>query len=98
MTKLPKKFVQFKVIKRDKKIIILVLLLLRFSLNSRHNVLQSMKGSTPLVNFTNILQAAFMPISCHHKNLQTQTVSTEKMCQTLMCGKTARKMLVKLTP
>ena len=51
----------------------------------------------PVVNFTNILQAAFAPISLRQK-VQTYNVSTEKLLKRLLYEKAAHKMLVKLTP
>ena len=51
----------------------------------------------PMVNFSNIIQAVFLPISFRQK-LLTQTVSTEKLRKTLLFEKAAHKMLVKLTP
>jgi len=50
-----------------------------------------------MVNFTNILQAAFALIS-FYKKLQSQTVSSEKLHNSLLWEKFAHKMLVKLTP
>ena len=50
-----------------------------------------------MVNFSNIIQAVFLPISFRQK-LLTQTVSTEKLRKTLLFEKAAHKMLVKLTP
>jgi len=41
------------------------------------------KGLATVVNFTNILQAAFAPISLCQK-IQTQTASTEKLHKTLL--------------
>ncbi len=60
------------------------------------------KGSTRQVfpsgvNFTNILWAVFAPKS-FHKKLQTQIVSTSKLCKKLSYEKAAPKKLVKLTP
>jgi len=52
---------------------------------------------TPVVNFIHILQAAFAPIFLHQK-LQSQTVSREKQCKTLLYEKVWRKILMKLTP
>jgi hypothetical protein len=52
---------------------------------------------TPKVNFTNILQAAFVLIFFCQK-LQNQTVSREKLHKTLSYKKAARKLLVNLTP
>ncbi len=51
----------------------------------------------PSVNFTKILQAAFVP-KLFYQNVQSQSVMREKLCRTLLYKKTARKMLVKLTP
>jgi len=51
----------------------------------------------PIVNFTNILRAAFSVIFFQQK-LQTQVVSTEKLCKILLYKKATRKMLVKVTP
>ncbi len=45
-----------------------------------------------VVSFTNILRAAFEP------KLQTQTVSREKLCETLSYKKAVCKMLMKLLP
>jgi len=55
---------------------------------------------TPVVNFINILQAAFALIFFRQKNykLQSQTVRSEKLCKILKYKKAAQKMLVKLTP
>jgi len=50
----------------------------------------------PVVNFTNILQAAFAPIFFCHKI--TNPKIREKLHQTLLYDKADRKMLVKLTP
>jgi len=51
-----------------------------------------------LVNFTNILQAAFfLPIS-FQKKLQTLNVSIEELHKTLLDKKAASKMLMNLTP
>jgi len=47
---------------------------------------------TPVVNFINILRAAFAPI------LQSQIVIREKLLKTLLYKKIKRKMLLKLTP
>ena len=48
-------------------------------------------------NLTNILQAAFVPISVCQKNTN-RTLSREKLLKMLSYEKAARKMLVKLTP
>ena len=48
------------------------------------------------VNFTNILRAAFAPISLRRK-ITNLNVSTEKLLKTLSYEKAARKLLVKLT-
>jgi hypothetical protein len=50
---------------------------------------------TPAVNFINILQAAFAPIFFCQK-LQSQTVTREKLHNTLLYKKSRKKMLVKL--
>ena len=49
----------------------------------------------PVVNFTNILSAAFAPISLHQK-VQTWNVSTAKLLKRLSYKKDACRMLVKL--
>jgi hypothetical protein len=49
-----------------------------------------------IVNFTDILRSAFLPIFFYQK-IQTQTVSIEKLCKTLSYKKAAHKMVVKLT-
>jgi hypothetical protein len=51
---------------------------------------------TTVVNFINILGAAFAPILLT-KKLQSQTVTREKQGKTLLYKKGARKMFVKLT-
>ena len=48
------------------------------------------------VNFTNILRAAFSPISFCQK-IQTYAVGTKKLLKRLSYKKAAHKMLVKLT-
>jgi len=48
-----------------------------------------------VVNFINILQAAFAPIFLHQK-LQSQTVTREKLCKALLYEKVSSKMLMKL--
>jgi hypothetical protein len=53
---------------------------------------------TPVVNFINILRAAFALIDFLPKKLQSQTVRREKLQKTLLFEKIACKMLVKLTP
>ena len=50
---------------------------------------------TPAVNFTNILQAAFAPISFTNTNLSR---IYKKAAQKTFVEKAARKMLVKLAP
>jgi len=51
---------------------------------------------TPGVNFTNIFQAVFAPIFFKFaKKLQTQTVSCEKLPQTLLYEKAVCKRLLK---
>jgi hypothetical protein len=52
---------------------------------------------TPVVNWTNILQAAFA-LKFLDKKLQSQTVSKEKFQKTLLHEKGTRKTMVKLTP
>jgi len=52
---------------------------------------------TPVVNFINILQAAFAPLFFCQK-IQSQTVISEKLRKTLSYGKCTSKMLMKLTP
>jgi hypothetical protein len=53
---------------------------------------------TPVVNFINILKAAFAPIFFCQK-IQIQTVTREKqLCITLLNEKGVCKMLMKLTP
>jgi len=49
----------------------------------------------PIVNSTNILQAAFAPIISYQK-IQSPTVSRNKLDKTILF--TLRKMLIKLTP
>jgi len=51
---------------------------------SAHKMLMKL---TPLVNFTNILQAAFFANFPFYKKLQTQTASVEKLRKTLFCKK-----------
>jgi len=51
---------------------------------------------TPVINFINILQAAFAPNSCP-KKFQSQTVIREKLRQALSDEKVEHKMLMKLT-
>ncbi len=51
----------------------------------------------PVVNFINILQAAFAPIFLHQK-LQNQTVIIEKLRKVFSNEKGANKMLMKLIP
>jgi len=53
-------------------------------------------STRPLVNFINILRAAFAPIFLHQK-LQSQTVTREKLCKTLLSKKVSSKMLMKWT-
>jgi hypothetical protein len=50
-----------------------------------------------LVNFISILQAAFVQIFFCQKN-QSQNVSRNKFCKTLLYKKVASRMLMKLTP
>ncbi len=50
-----------------------------------------------VVNFINILRAAFAPIFLHQK-IQSQTVTREKKHKTLLYKKVSHKMLMKLTP
>ena len=52
---------------------------------------------TPGFNFTNVLRAAFAPISLRQKK-SNLSVSTEKLLKRLLYEKGAHKMLVKLTP
>ncbi len=49
---------------------------------------------SPVLNFTNILQADFVPLFFFKK---IQFVSREKLCKKLLYKKTSRKMLLKLT-
>ena len=49
----------------------------------------------PAVNFTNILRAAFVPISFRQKNAILS--GTKKLLKRLLYKTAARKMLVKLT-
>ncbi len=60
----------------------------------------SMSGPCPqsVVNFANIIQAAFTQIFFSSKKLQTQTVSIKNLFKTLMYYRAAHKMLLKLTP
>jgi len=51
----------------------------------------------PVVNFFNILQAAFEPIFFCQK-IQRQTVIRENLQKSLSNKKGARKMMMKLTP
>jgi len=56
---------------------------------------------TPVVNLINILQAAFAPIFLRQKTKkkkQSQILSRDKLCKTLLYKKAGCKMLVKLTP
>ncbi len=48
---------------------------------------------TPVVNFINILQAAFVPIFLHQK-LQRQTVTKRKAAQSTFIQKVTSKMLI----
>ncbi len=52
---------------------------------------------TTVVNFINILRAAFAPIFLQQK-LQRQAVTRVKLCKALSYKKGKRKMLMKLTP
>ncbi len=61
-----------------------------------HDTKGSDKSSTVL-NFINILRAAFAPIFFCQK-LQNQTVSRENQLKALMYKKGLRKMLMKLAP
>jgi len=60
------------------------------------NALRDVSGQ-PVVNFTNILQAAFAPIFFGQK-LKSQTVIREKLPKILLYKRDACKMFVKLTP
>jgi len=51
----------------------------------------------PVVNFINILRAAFAPIFWRQK-ISNLTVTTEKLPQILLYKKVAHKTLMKLTP
>jgi len=53
---------------------------------------------SPVVNFINILRAAFAPIVFHQKNSQSKTVIRAKLHKALLHKKVACKMLMKLTP
>jgi len=55
------------------------------------------KWCCSVVNFTNILQAAFSMILLARK-LKSQNLSKEKLCKALSNKKGAHKMLMKLTP
>jgi len=50
-----------------------------------------------VVNFINILQAAFAPIF-FSKKFQNHTVTSEKLRKRLLYKEAARKMLMKLSP
>jgi hypothetical protein len=50
-----------------------------------------------LVNFTNILRAAFPPIFLHRKSIE-QNFKYKKTALETFVQKAARKMMVKLTP
>jgi len=52
---------------------------------------------TTIINFTNILRAAFLPISFAYKT-QSQTEVREKQRKTLWFEEATPKMLMKLTP
>jgi len=54
-------------------------------------------GLPPVVNFSNILRAAFAKIFFRQK-LQIQTLSREKLLKTLLFEKSVHKMLIELTP
>jgi len=51
-----------------------------------------------VVNFINILRAAFATIFFPPKNCKAKTVTREKLCKTLLYKKFENKMLMKLTP
>jgi len=61
------------------------------SCSKKRDVENKEKNSSHVVNFTHILQAAFLPIS-FSKKLQTQTLSTERMPNNTFVQK---KLLVK---
>jgi len=61
------------------------------------SVLLSFKNNYVVVNFINILEQLLCKYS-FTKKLQSQIVTREKLCKTLLYEKVMRKMLMKLIP
>jgi hypothetical protein len=59
---------------------------------------RQLRNEGSVIDFINILQAAFAPIFFCKKNLQSQAVIREKLQKSLSYEKGARIMLMKLTP